>query len=225
MYGMQEPSRKILISRGIDEALAESVIAQIVEINDLDAQRAEALKEYRPEPIEIFINSGGGSVTDGFAIIGAMEMSDTPIITYALGLVASMALAIFVAGDVRIAHRYARLMYHSISYGMLGHITEHEQQMKECDLLQRQYNSLMYDRTKLTKEKLDSIRAMKHDYYFGAREAVKLGVAHDYMKKPEQLEVMLQEEAQVQEAMKVIEERVASAEQKITTDSIISTKL
>ncbi|QOV08274.1 ATP-dependent Clp protease proteolytic subunit [Bacillus phage Kirov] len=220
MY-MQEPSRKILISRGIDEALAEGVIAQIMEINDLDSQRAQALKEYQPEPIEIFINSGGGSVTDGFAIIGAMEMSETPIVTYGFGLVASMALAIFVAGDIRVAHRYTRFMYHSISYGMLGHITEHEQQMKECDLLQRQYNSLMYDRTKLTKEKLDSIRAMKHDYYFSAKEAVELGVAHKRPSKPEQLEVVFPETEE--EIVKELTERIANAETKITDSSIINT--
>lgn len=202
MYGMPiEPSRQIVISTHIDEVLAKEIIEHITAISDLDDAREEALKNYDREPIEIFINSGGGSVTDGFAIIGAMEMCNTPIVTYAMGLVASMALAIFVAGDVRIAHRHCRLMYHGISYGMLGHITDHEQQMKEADLLQRMYNSLMLERTQFPKEKMDEIRSMKYDYYFSAKEAKKLGVAHDFIKKPQQLDVMLKEAQELEEQL------------------------
>lgn len=173
---VQEPSRKIVISTEINEKVAQEVIERIMEINDVDFERIQTLNGYEPPPIEIFINSVGGNVTDGFAIIGAMQMSDTPIVTYGLGLVASMALAIFVAGDVRIASRYCRFMYHSISYGMIGHITEHEAMRAEADLLQRMYNSLMLERTKFTKEQLDEIRRVKQDFYFSAKQGVALGV-------------------------------------------------
>jgi ATP-dependent Clp protease protease subunit len=180
-----EPSRSIVLSTDIDQVIAQQVIAQIMDINQIDSERIDALKGYQPEPIELFINSGGGSVTDGFAIIGAMEASDTPIITYGMGLVASMALAIFVAGDYRVSARHTRYMYHSISYGMIGHITEHEDMGRECDLMQRMYNSLMFERTSFTEDKLKEIRAMKKDYFFSAKEAVKLGVVDEVLKKPE----------------------------------------
>lgn len=194
MSMLTEPNRKIVISTDINEEVAKEVIERILEINDLDAERTAVLVDYQPEPIEMFINSVGGNVTDGFAIIGAMEMSDTPIITYGMGVVASMALAIFVAGDVRIAHRFTRFMYHSISYGMIGHIVEHEDMQKEADLLQRMYNSLIFDRTNLTDEKLKEIRAMKKDYYFSGKESVKLGVAHEVLKKPEKVYDLVKEE-------------------------------
>lgn len=184
MLGQEVLSRKIVITGEINEQTAHEVIAKIMEINDYDAQMS-VVSTYEPEPIEIFINSGGGHVSDGFAIIGAMETSETPIVTYAFGLCASMALAIFVAGDVRIVHRFCRMMYHSISYGMVGYIQDHEDMGKETDLLQRMYNSLILDRTKLTSDKLDDIRKMKKDYFFSGKEAVKFGVADDVLLKPE----------------------------------------
>ena len=178
-------SRKIIISEMISDHLAGEVVAQILAINDYDEQMSDALKAYTPEPIEIFINSGGGSATAGNAIITAMEMSDTPIITYGLGMVASMALAIFISGDVRIASRLARFMYHSVSYGADGNIKDHEDSMKEANVLQKMYNELFLDRTKLTQELMDKIRKEKKDFFFSGERAVKIGVADEVMSKPE----------------------------------------
>jgi ATP-dependent Clp protease, protease subunit len=189
LYGENlEPSRNIVISGEINEQLAYEIITQINQINEFDYERKRVKvddQEYTAQPIQMFINSGGGSATDGFAIISAMEMSETPIITYGMGVVASMALAIFIAGDIRIASRFTRFMYHSVSYGMMGHITEHEEMMAEADILQEMYNSLMYERTKLSEDKLTEIRRMKHNHYFGAVKATKYGIADDVIDKPE----------------------------------------
>src|SRR5690606_23257489 len=178
MFGMHmEPSRHIVLSTEINEYTAEAVITHINEINQLDLERKLTIIDYKPQPIQMYINSGGGSVTDGFAIISAMELSETPIITYGMGVVASMALAIFVTGAIRVASRFTRFLYHSISYGMMGHITEHEEVREEADILQRMYDSLMFDKTKLAKEQLAEIREMKKNYFFGAVKATKLGLA------------------------------------------------
>ena len=91
-------NRKIIISEPITDDLAGNVIAQILAINDFDEQMS-VLNTYTPEPIEMFINSGGGSATAGNAIISAMELSETPIVTYGVGIVASMALGIFISGE------------------------------------------------------------------------------------------------------------------------------
>lgn len=178
-----ELSRKIIISSPIDEAIAGQVIEQIIAINDFDAQMS-VVSTYQPEPIEMFINSGGGSATDGFAIIGAMEMSETPIITYGLGIVGSMALGIFVKGDVRIAHRYTRFMYHSVAYGTIGYIKDHEDAFKESDIIQRMYNDL-FKETKITQEMMDKAREKKEDFFFSGKEAKSLGVADEVLLKPE----------------------------------------
>lgn len=181
----QDINRKIIISEPISDQVAGEVVAQLTAINDYDEYMASVLRDYNPRPIEMFINSGGGSATAGFTIISAMEMSETPIITYGFGIVASMALGIFVAGDIRITHRFCRLMYHSVSYGAEGHITDHEDMHREANILQEMYDSLFIDRTKLTAEQMAGIRKAKKDFFFSGKRAVTLGVADDIMEKPE----------------------------------------
>lgn len=176
-------SRKIIISSPINEDVAREVISQIMEINDFD-ERMSVVSTYQPEPIEMFINSGGGNVTDGFAIIGAMEMSETPIITYGLGIVASMALGIFVKGDYRIAHRYTRFMWHTVAYGAIGYIKDHEDAQKESNIMQKMYNNL-FKETNITKEMMEEIREKKTDFFFSGKEAVDLKVADQVLLKPE----------------------------------------
>lgn len=190
---LQDINRKIMISSEINEEVANEVIQRIMAINEFDEQMS-SWDKYEIEPIEITINSGGGNVTDGFAIIGAMEMSQTPIVTYGLGLVASMALAIFVAGHKRVAHRFCRFMYHSISYGMMGHIKDHEDMRDEANTLQEMYNSIMFHKTKFTEEQLTNIREMKKDFYFSGKNAVKFGVADEVILRPEPIEPLTEEE-------------------------------
>ena len=187
-------NRKIIISDAITDGLAGDVIALLLAINDYDTRMAQTFNNYEPEPIEMFINSGGGSATAGNAIITAMEMSDTPIITYGVGVVASMALAIFISGDIRIASRLARFMYHSVSYGAEGNIKDHEDSMKEANILQDYYNEIFLDKTKFTKKMMTRIREKKKDFFFSGDKAVKLGVADDILAKPEKKFALLSEE-------------------------------
>jgi len=177
--------RVIIISQQIDDALAGDVIDRIIAINDEDAYLSSTIKDYESQPIEIFINSVGGSATAGFAIIGAMELSAVPIITYGMGLVASMALGIFVAGHRRLAYRLARFMYHSVSYGMEGQIKDHDDMRNEVGILQEMYDSL-FSSTKLSRSQMDEIQRSKRDFFFSANEAVELGIADQVLGEPQE---------------------------------------
>lgn len=177
-------NRKIIISEVISDSLAGQVIDQIITINDFDAQMS-VVSTYQPEPIEMFINSVGGSASAGFAIISAMEMSETPIITYGLGIVASMALAIFVAGDYRAVSRLARLMYHSVAYEEGGYIKDHEDALEESRVIQEMYNSILLDRTKMPKELMRKICDAKSNFFISGKKAVKLGFADEVLARPE----------------------------------------
>lgn len=191
----QDINRKIIISEPITDDLAEKVISHLTAINDYDEYMNSILRDYNPKPIEMFINSGGGSATAGNAIITVMELSETPIITYGVGIVASMALAIFASGDVRIASRFCRFMYHAVSYGAEGHITDHEDMHREANILQEMYDSIFIDRTKMTPEQMTNIRKSKKDFFFSGKRAVVLGVADDILEKPERkFEIVTEEE-------------------------------
>lgn len=182
------PSRKIIISNFITDELAEHVISQIIEINDYDRQMSQLLKVYTPEPIEMYINSGGGSASAGFAIVAAMEMSETSIVTYGIGIVASMALGIFVCGDQRIAHRFTRFMYHSVSYGGEGMLKDHHDGLQESSTIQEMYDSLFLEETGITREQMDEIYEKKSNFFFSGKKAVELGVAHSVIGKTELIE-------------------------------------
>lgn len=64
--------------------------------------------------IQVWINSVGGSVVDGYNIYNAILKSNTPVDTYNVGICASMAGAIFMAGRKRIMSDYAKLMMHPV---------------------------------------------------------------------------------------------------------------
>lgn len=185
MLGLnQEPSRKIIIASEINDDVAGQVIASIIEVNAYDEMILSDSKSYQPLPIEMYITSGGGSATAGFAIIGAMEMSSTPIVTYGLGIVASMALGIFVSGDYRISSRFTRYMYHSVAYGTMGNIKDHEDALKESDIMQRMYNSLFED-TGITKEMMKLARDKKEDLFFSPSKAKEYKLVDFILDKPE----------------------------------------
>jgi ATP-dependent Clp protease, protease subunit len=202
-----EINRRLVISQPITDHLAGEIIEAILAINDYDIQMSSALTNYQIEPIEMFINSGGGSASAGFAIIGAMEMSETPIITYGMGIVASMALGIFVAGDVRIAHRYTRFMFHSVAYGEEGYIQDHIDGLREVKVVQKMYNSLFADRTKFPPEQITEIMKEKKNFFFSGKKAVDFGIADDVMKKPEpKIEMVTEEEYEA--ILKELEEAI-----------------
>ena len=193
-------SRKIIISQPIDDIIAGEVMAHIVDINDYDSYYASKVVGYEPQPIEMYINSGGGSATAGNAIISAMEMSDTPIVTYGVGVVASMALAIFISGDFRVGHRFTRFMYHSVAWGADGHVQDHKDGLIEGELIQEMYDSLFLSRTKFTKELMGEILREKKNFFFSAKKAKKLGVVDEIMQLPESKDEEMTE-SEIEEVM------------------------
>lgn len=169
-------SRVIFINGQICEEVAAQVIPVIKEFNRIDEHNMAHLNDYEPEPIEIYINSVGGSAWDGFAIIAAMESSITPIITHGTGVVASMALAIFAKGDYRVVNRYARLMYHGVAYGQSGKLPDHKAMYEESKVTQKLYDSL-FDGM-ISNETMADVVENKKDLWISTQEAVDCGLAH-----------------------------------------------
>ena len=104
--------RRILVVGRVGEDMAKSVIAQLLYLESVDPKT----------PITLFINSGGGSVTDGLAIIDAMALVSCPVHTVAVGRAASMAAVILACGapGKRVVAPNARVMLHQPSHGLSG---------------------------------------------------------------------------------------------------------
>lgn len=129
------------------------------------------------DPIKLVINSMGGSVYDGFGIVGLMESSPIPIHTYAYGQIMSMALPIFVTGQKRFSSPYTTFMYHGIAWDSPYEKLEwHKQEAHEGDRLQKMYDQIILKRTKMQKEDMDNIKLTKSEWYFDPKKALKLGV-------------------------------------------------
>jgi len=85
----QIDSRVIHLEGKVDPALASYIIQTLFHLNELD----------RKSPIQMYINSPGGSVIDGMAIIDAMNFIEAPVYTIARGMAASMGALILAAGQ------------------------------------------------------------------------------------------------------------------------------
>lgn len=102
-----EPIMLINKHIGNDEADGPGIIG------DLFQQELLQLDSLKKKRIQVWINSLGGDVQDGYSIYNAILKSNTPVDTYCVGMAASIAGVIFQAGRKRIMADYGILMYHN----------------------------------------------------------------------------------------------------------------
>ncbi|AIF45658.1 ClpP family protease [Virgibacillus sp. SK37] len=176
---MESKDRKLILSEDVNGSSVRGLIQKILEINLYDQEKEEKEVGYKREPIELIVNSFGGSVYDGFALVSVMETSKTPIHTICLGSAMSMGFIIYLAGHKRFAHRFSTFMYHEIISGGFQKTEEHRRNVKECERLQKQYDDYVLEKTTLYQEKLDNVKSTVTDWYIPAEEAVKYGIVQE----------------------------------------------
>ncbi len=169
-------SREVFLTEGVD---AESCSNLIIQLMYLD--RTEPDKE-----ITLYINSPGGSVSDGLAVYDVMRLLDAPVRTVCMGTCASMGAIIFLAGAKREMMEHGKIMVHDPAFGGshdIGGKKPHQIQ-PELDDLNRCRESLariISERTGRTLEEVYEVTV--NDTYFSAEEAVEFGLATDIIKK------------------------------------------
>jgi ATP-dependent Clp protease protease subunit len=171
-------SRNIVLSSDITASSVADIIEAILDINTLDDELEEDLQDYHREPIKLVVNSFGGSVYDGFALIAAIDHSKTPIHGYCYGSAMSMGFIIYIATHLRFAHKTSTLMYHEISDTVWDNITGMKQNLKECERLQKVYDDYVLSRTSIPVDKMKEYKARKEDWYMSAQEAAKYKIIH-----------------------------------------------
>lgn len=169
-------NREIFLTDEIDMQSCGNIITQLIYLN-----RTEPEKE-----ISLYINSPGGSVTDGLAVYDIIRLLDAPVKTICIGTCASMGAILFLAGKEREIMEHGRIMVHDPAFGgnhNMGGKKPHEIQ-PELDDLNRCRESLaqiISERTGKPLEKIYEVTA--NDTYFNAEEAVKFGLATRIIKK------------------------------------------
>lgn len=164
----------------IDEDSSLNVIKEIKKIGSSDLLINRICSQfpfiYTPDNIVLHINSRGGTVTDGLAIIDTMMSSETNIHTHVTGQACSCAQLIAMCADKRTASRNARFMIHGMTGGSYGQESDMEVYLDEMKRLKDTFIKLFEKYSKMNKKQIKEILNRKTDFYFSAEEALELGI-------------------------------------------------
>lgn len=158
--------RIVMIGTPINDQIANLIVAQLLFLASEDSER----------PINLYINSPGGSVYAGLAIYDTMQYVSCPVSTMCVGLAASMGAVLLASGAAgkRSALPNSRIMIHQPMGGAQGQASDIEIQAKEILWVKdRLYEILATHTGKSVKQvKKDSDR----DYWLSADDAKAYGV-------------------------------------------------
>lgn len=158
-------SRIVFLSGEIDSNLANYVVMQLLMLDSINH-----------DDIYLYINSPGGSVSDGLAIIDTMNHIKSDVQTIAIGTAASMAAVILSNGTKgkRFALENTNILIHQIMGGVQGQATDIEIAYRHIANLKDKLLDILSHNTGTKKEKIkeDSDR----DYWLNSREAIKYGL-------------------------------------------------
>ena len=178
---IRESSRGLELIDIRDEMLANREVECVGVIDDdmtysLCQQLRYLSKDDPRERITMYFNSPGGEVQSGLAIYDVMQAIPCPVRTVCLGMAASMAALLFVAGDEREMLPHASLMIHDPLIGNAGGSALELKTIADNLLRTRQITAEVLSRH--TGHSVEEVLAVtKHDTYFEASEAVAWGLA------------------------------------------------
>ena len=174
IYSRLLKDRIIFIGTDIHDQMANVVIAQLLFLKMEDPKK----------DINLYINSPGGQITSGLAIIDTMQYLGCDINTYCIGQAASMASILLAAGTKgkRYALPHSRIMLHQPFGGVGGTSEDIALQAKEILILKDITTKIMSECTGQSLEKItqDSDR----DFFMSAQEAIKYGIIDKIAEPP-----------------------------------------
>ena len=174
--------RDLLLSDRISQGTVKDIIKDIFEINFDDDEKEEIYKDWERKPIQLFINSYGGSVYDGLALIDVIKRSKTPVHTVCIGSCMSMALWVWLSGAKRFVGESATLMFHDVSLFAYDKTEGIKQELNEMIRLQEMLVSEIVEKSMIKEETLRDYISRKAEWYIPATEAITLKLADKYYK-------------------------------------------
>lgn len=157
----------IFLGQPIDDNVANLVIAQLL---FLTAENPE-------KDISIYINSPGGSITAGLAILDTMRVVQPDIVTYCVGQAASMAAVLLACGakGKRYSLPHSRILIHQPSMsGLAGQATDIEIYAREILRMRHTLNKIIAEASGQPLERIE--RDVDRDYILGPSEALEYGL-------------------------------------------------
>jgi ATP-dependent Clp protease protease subunit len=174
--------QKFWIVNKINNNTAEILLYGYIDPYDVNA--SDFVKELRSlekdySTINVRINSGGGSVFEGFAIFNAMRQSSATINTYIDGLAASMASIIALAGKKVYISKVGQIMTHQPSTGSYGTSEELRKNAELLDALEKSLSGIYASKTGLSIEDSKTKFMNGKDNWFNADQAIEAKLADE----------------------------------------------
>jgi len=166
----------IFLGTPIDDQVANLIIAQMLFLASEDPEK----------DISLYINSPGGSITAGMAILDTMNLIEPNIVTYCVGQAASMAAVLLACGTKgkRYTLPHSRILIHQPSMsGLAGQATEIDIYAREILRMREILNGILADATGQTIEKV--ARDVERDYIMESEQAVTYGIVDKIIAKRE----------------------------------------
>lgn len=169
-YGVYTPARLIDLSGEICEETAVQFIKNI-----------RLLDHVTEKDIKILINTEGGDVAQGMAIIDAIKECQSKVITHAVGPAHSMGAVILQAGDKRLISANATLMIHIGKAEVPeDHTHNVDRWYKECKRLGKIADDILFDKIKKKKPRFQRKKfeeIITFDTIYSAEKAIEMGLA------------------------------------------------
>jgi ATP-dependent Clp protease protease subunit len=166
IYSRLLKERIIFLGGGIDDHVANLIIAQLLFLEAEDADK----------DIHLYINSPGGVVTAGMAIFDTMCYIKAPVSTICVGQAASMGAFLLAAGEKgkRFSLNHSRIMIHQPLGGFQGQATDINIHAREILRMKDELNALLAE---LTGQKVEKVEAdTERDYFMSAADAKEYGL-------------------------------------------------
>lgn len=171
IYSLLLKERIVFLGTGINDSVANVIVAQLLYLNSLDQKK----------PISLYINSPGGSVYAGLAIYDAMQMIQAPVSTVAVGVSASMGTALLASGakGKRYALPHATIHMHPTGGGAQGYTEDVRIATREQERLQTQLFHLMGKHSGHTWKEIEDY--FLRDKFMSAPEARAFGLIDEVL--------------------------------------------
>ncbi len=168
--------RIIFLAEDVNSASASLVVAQLLFLESEDPDKE----------ISLYINSPGGSITDGMAIVDTINYIKCPVSTICVGLAASMGAVLLASGakGKRFATPNAEILIHQPLIGgggLSGQATEIKIHADHMIRTREKLNRLLSERTGQTMETI--MKDTERDNYMTAEEALKYGLIDGILDK------------------------------------------
>ena len=165
--------RIVMLSEEVNDTTASLIVAQLLYLEAQDPDKE----------IQFYINSPGGSVTDGMAIYDTMQYIKCDVSTICIGMAASMGAFLLAAGTKgrRFALPNAEIMIHQPSAGTQGQITDMAIHLKRLETIKKRMNQILADNTGRGLEEVTA--ACERDNFMSSEEAKEFGLIDQVIYK------------------------------------------